>query len=79
LPKKDWETLLYHNPKSPENTPKKAKNNVLTTKRILKPKYKLYTCPVSTFSLPEGVFDPLPPPLVTPLAVTRAYARRGWG
>jgi len=28
------------NPKSPENTPKNAKNNLLRTKKILKPKYK---------------------------------------
>ena len=37
-----WMDISYYNPKSPENTPKNAKNNnLLKTKRILNPKYKL--------------------------------------
>ena len=32
---------LFWNPISPENTQKNEKNNLLKTKRILKPKYKL--------------------------------------
>jgi len=39
--------------KSPENSPKNAKNNnLLKTKRIIKLKYKLSGSPDSAFSLP---------------------------
>jgi len=44
-------------------------NNLLKTKRILKPKYKLSGEQVFTFSLPGGQFVPLAPS-ATPLAVT---------
>jgi len=43
-------------------------NNLLKTKRMLKPKYKLSGRPVFTFSLPGENFPTLPPS-VTPLAM----------
>jgi len=55
---------LYWNPKSPENYPLKAqKNNLLKTKRILKPKYKPSEGRVFTLSLLGGGDSPLCPPV----------------
>jgi len=52
-----WMAVL--NPKSPENTPKNAKsNNILKTKRILIPKYKVGGGPVFIFILLGGVIRP---------------------
>jgi len=43
-------------------------NNLLKTKGMVKPKYKVSWRPVFTFSLPGGN-SPLCPPSVTPLAM----------
>jgi len=54
--------LCKKNPTHPENMHKNAKsNNLLKTKRILKPNYKLSEAPVYTFSLTGGEFSPLAP------------------
>jgi len=63
---------LYWNPKSPENYPLKAqKNNLLKTKRILKPKYKPSEGRVFTLSLLGGGIRPSAHQSITALPTTQ--------